>query len=612
MRSLALAALSTSLFSTSRRKWLIPAYFLALTIAVTWPLAVHFRDRVPGFYVADNYEYLWKMWWFKHSLINLGSSPLHAPDIFYPQGFDLAHAELTPLHTIVGLPLTMVWGELVTYNAFALLSFVLGGWATYQLVHYLTHNPWSGILAGTVFALSPYHVVRYGGILPLMAVEGLPVFFLGVELWLGEQRLRWAVVAAFGYALSAWASLYYAFALGLLGALYVLWRLRQTRSLWLTPHLRNGILVLGSLLLLFLLPVIAPQLALGRSVPLAIPLEDVDFWSASLTDYMLPPGLHPWWGAWVRDNLLGVPSEYPQLGLEFVLGVGFVSLLFALFGLRHSRHAAKSGFLLITLTAMVLSWGPRLHIARHPVLIPASQDIVAGFHAVLDHLGTRLPTGEGYPFEEDRGLAIPLPALFLRWLIPPLAGLRAWNRFAVFVSLGLSVLAGFGHSAWLSQLRESSVKRGRTSPLRRALAGTLFVALASFELWPAAIPLQAVNGRPVDDWLARQPGQFTIMELPLTSALSAPQMLYTRYHGKRITFAYGTFFPYYYRQQFPELAQCPETTCLDRLRSWQVRYVLVNLEAIPPESPLPQSVEANASLAFVGQFQNIVVYELVD
>jgi hypothetical protein len=102
------------------------------------------------------------------------------------------------------------------------------------------------------------------------------------------------------------------------------------------------------------------------------------------------------------------------------------------------------------------------------------------------------------------------------------------------------------------------------------------------------------------------------MELPLTSALSAPQMLYTRYHGKRIAFAYGTFFPYYYREQFPELAQCPAQACLDRLRSWQVRYVLLNLEALPPQATLRQTIEASSSLVHVGQFDNIIVYQLLD
>jgi hypothetical protein len=87
-------------------------------------------------------------------------------------------------------------------------------------------------------------------------------------------------------------------------------------------------------------------------------------------------------------------------------------------------------------------------------------------------------------------------------------------------------------------------------------------------------------------------------------------MLYTRYHGKRIAFAYGTFFPYYYREQFPELARCPDEACLDRLRSWQVKYVLVNLEALPPDSALLGSLVANPRLVREGQFDEIVVFAL--
>lgn len=102
-------------------------FYTLLALAVTWPLALHLHDRVPGFFKADNYEYLWKMWWFKHAILDLRQSPLVAPDIFYPMGFQLAHAELTPLHTVLGLPLTAVLGEVVTYNIFALLSFVIAG-----------------------------------------------------------------------------------------------------------------------------------------------------------------------------------------------------------------------------------------------------------------------------------------------------------------------------------------------------------------------------------------------------------------------------------------------------------------------------------------------------
>jgi hypothetical protein len=198
--------------------------------------------------------------------------------------------------------------------------------------------------------------------------------------------------------------------------------------------------------------------------------------------------------------------------------------------------------------------------------------IAAAFNHAMERLGMWLPAHESYAPLSANGITIPLPALFLRWIIPTLTGMRAWNRFAVFVSLGLSLLAGIGFAAWING--ELKPKNTRFMTLLPILG---FMVLAVFELWPVRIPLQPVGPRPVDVWLAAQPEQGSLMELPLTSALSAPQMLYTRYHGKPISFAYGTFLPYWYRQQYPELDQCPAAACLTRLRSWGVSFVLLNL-----------------------------------
>lgn len=576
-------------------------YFALLTAVVTWPLLPHFLDRVPGFLVADNYEYLWKMWWFKHAILELGQNPLIAPDIFYPAGFQLAHAEITPLHTVVGLPLTAIFGEVATYNLFALLSFVLAGWATFLLVNDLTNQPWAALLAGTIFVLVPYHTVRYGGILPQLSIEGIPIFFLGAERWVRAGRWRWILLAALGFAMAAWATFYYAFGLLLIGPIYLIFRLRGTagdRKRWLQAG------VLGLFVALALLPVSIPYWQLGQELSLEIPLDEVDFWSASLTDYLLPAGLHPIWGNWLRTNLLSVPEGFDQIALEFVLGLGFVTILFAVYGLRHSRRKVASAFLMLAVAAVLLSLGPRLHIGRHPLILPAPESIVDRFHQVMNALGQWSPAAESYQALAEDGLTIPLPDLLLRWFLPPLQGLRAWNRFAVFVSFACAVLAGLGFAAW--QKREVVPRTTR----RAELLSVIVIALAIFELWPGQIPLQKIEARAVDGWLAEQPEQFTIMELPMLSALSARQMLYTRYHGKRTAFAYGTYFPSWYRQSFPELAGCPEPECLDLLREWDVHFVLLNTETKEGRSELRENLDRSAQLTYIIELDGIRVYRL--
>jgi len=587
------------------------AFFVILTLTVTWPLALHINDRVPGWFIADNYEYLWKMWWFKHALLDLNQSPLTAPHIFYPQGFQLAHAELSPLHTVIGLPLTWLWGEIPTYNLFAMLSFIITGWATFALVRRLTNSNWAGLLAGVLLSLTPYHVVRYGGIIPLASIEGIPLFFLGLELWFSERRFRWTAVAGIGFVLSAWASIYYAAGLLLLGPICAVVRMRplnqslRDRQNWISI----AILVLVAILALG--PLSIPYIRLNRQVDLSIALDEVDFWSASVSDYVIPSGLHPLWGEWVRGNLLSVSDEYPQIALEFILSASWIGLLFAAYGWRRSPSSARQAIFWLLFAATILSLGPRLHLGRHPVVLPTPKSITDGFHRLMNSLGALLPSGENYQLLETDGVTIPLPALIVRWLLPPLQGMRAWNRYTIFAIMGLSLLAGLGYAAWVTQelAPPSFVKELRQR--RKHIAGAVVLSLALFELWPGRIPLQPVQSRPVDEWLARQPDQFTIMELPLTSALSAPQMLYTRYHGKRIAFAYGTYFPYWYRQEFPELSNCPDSACLELLQSWDVKYLLLNREALPEDSQLEAALNQTAELNRIVVFDEMIVYQLL-
>ncbi len=596
--------------SPLRRHALALSLFTLLTLAVTWPLVIHLFDRVPGWYIADNYEYLWKMWWFRYALLDLHQSPLIAPDIFYPYGFNLAHAELTPLHTIVGLPLTYLLGEVAAYNLFALSSFILAGWAACILVYRLSDSLLAGLLAGTLFVLTPYHTVRYGGILPPTSFQGIPLFFLGLEAWVGERKLRWAALAALGFIAASWAYLYYAVGLALLAPIYLLLRLRPLR-----PRLKErgtwwALALFGALTLAAMAPLAAPYIKLGREVSLTIPLQDVDFWSASVSDYFLPPGLNPLWGSWVREHLLTIPAEYPQIALEFVLAPGFVALLFAFYGWRYARSPARAALAGMAIAAFLLSLGPRLHLlGRYPLILPAPAWLAAFAQRTLDQMGMWLPAKESYQALAGDGLSVPLPALLLRWLFPPLKGMRGWNRFAVFVSLATAVLAGLGMAAWLRREVMPSARPGRR--WTQYMIAALPLLLAVFELWPGRIPLQPVEPRPVDLWLAQQPGQFTIMELPLTSALSASQMLYTRYHGKRIAFAYGTYFPYWYRDRFPELQTCPQEACLERLRSWEVRYVLLNLASEPRGPELEAIMDARIELARLGRFGDIIVYRLL-
>lgn len=189
--------------------------------------------------------------------------------------------------------------------------------------------------------------------------------------------------------------------------------------------------------------------------------------------------------------------------------------------------------------------------------------------------------------------------------------MRAWNRFAVFVSFCVSIFAGIGFSTWYS--KEISQKTQNIFLNRKYyIPVLLIIVIATFELWPKTVPMQTVQPREVDRWLSEKEENFNIMEFPLTSSLSAPQMLYTKYHDKRIAFAYGTYFPYWYRMEYPELEQCPDPDCIDLLKSWDVKYVILSLDDIPKGPKLEKRFKLSKNLKLVHQFENEYIYKLIE
>lgn len=100
------------------------------------------------------------------------------------------------------------------------------------------------------------------------------------------------------------------------------------------------------------------------------------------------------------------------------------------------------------------------------------------------------------------------------------------------------------------------------------------------------------------------------MEYPLNVAMSGPAMLGTRYHDKPIVFGYGTYYPYLYRERYPELMTFPGDSALDRLAGWGVRYIVVHTDALTNEDFTLADVLDEPRLRMVQQFDDAAIFEL--
>ena len=155
-------------------------FFAGATILMTWPLAAHMSSAVIG-WKGDNLYYVWLLGWVKNAL-SAGQNPLVVPFLNFPYGWNLAYTEITPVNNVMGLPFSLALNPVFAYNAVILLTYVLSGVFVYGWVVGMTQNRSAGLVAGALFAFSPYRVAHSYGHLPLMGTQWLVLHYAGLLL----------------------------------------------------------------------------------------------------------------------------------------------------------------------------------------------------------------------------------------------------------------------------------------------------------------------------------------------------------------------------------------------------------------------------------------------
>ncbi len=174
-------------------------------------------------------------------------------------------------------------------------------------------------------------------------------------------------------------------------------------------------------------------------------------------------------------------------------------------------------------------------------------------------------------------------------------------RYGILVNLFVSVLAGIG----LASLARRS---GR-------LAGTVAVvamALVLIDLGPKPLPLSEVEARPVDRWLAAQPGNGAVAQFPFNQMMAPQHTYYTLTHQKPFI---GGFFAAYAPPQFseaaPVLATFPSDQSVAVVKRLRVEWVLVDSTQYKDIASVDQQVQA-LGLHKVGQIGTEYVYQVLE
>lgn len=537
-----------------RHRWPL-ATFTVLTIGFFQPYLSRLRTHVFGGLYMDNLEYTWKLWWFSEALVRRHSTAAWTPELAAPFGFEMARAEMTPAHTLLGLPLTLLLGAPTTYNLLILLSTVLSAFCAYLLAERLTEDRMAGLVAGTLFGFCFYRTLHLGGHLPLMGTQWTALAFYG---WIGVLRYRraWdAFVAGLGVALTAWSSWYYAPILVILLALFTLVLLpyRQPRLL---VSLLGSALVAGGITLALVLPFAQPSLELRSIAGETKHSFDQLLASAATVDNLLYPNF---WHPLVREWI----GPYLRFRGENLAVLGYAALLFGLIGLWVQRRQR-----------MAWAWA---------AVIAAS---------VLMALGPYIRVTDSSP------LTIPGPVLWFYQSVPVLDSIRIWSRMTIFATLGLAVLAAMG----LSRLR---------LPRRPVWVGLVLV-LAFFESIPHPLGMADITARPVEQWLSRQPDRRALMYFP--DVTSPANQFFSSESGRSSLSAYGTFIPRTFFSRVATLRAFPAAETVALLQRWDTGYVVVNKAEMQKqaEAGWQATFDQTPGIAQVYADERHVVYQVLD
>ncbi len=372
---------STSDVSLSRTSWLlIVACYAVVTVWVTWPQAVSWRD-VPMH--QDPYFSIWRLTWIAHQLPR---DPLHLFDtnIFFPTRGTLAFSDAVLFQGLVASPLLWLGiPSVIVYNTLILGSFIVSGVAMFILARALTHSTLAAFVAGLIFSQLPYRIDHF------VHMEILWGFWMPLAVWaflrtVDTHRTKYGILTGAFVAAQALSGIYYA--IFLVTILVVLTVLLAAFGAW--RDLLKGakaFAIGGVIAIVIVLPYMRPYVEGSRAVGTRS-VEEMTHYSATLTNYLSTGGEN-----WLYGSKLAPLGDH-----EKRLFPGFIALALALVGL----------------------WPLDRRKLLFALALAFAVDLSCGYN----------------------GFTFPIVST----LIPPYQGLRVTARAAILAFLFLSVLAAYG------------------------------------------------------------------------------------------------------------------------------------------------------------------------
>jgi len=301
-------------------------FFLACTILITWPSAIHLKSNLIGD-GGDNYQYFGFQHIFKTSLL-AGQYPFQHQTVYrYPFGFDFGLGYDGLFSIITGSLFSLALDPVISYNLTVWLIFVTNCVTAYLLGFRLSRSRLIGIFSGISWGFNFYNLARGGSHLNLQLTAGFPLLILGLMQLKKKINTRSQFLFWFSLILLSLGSLQYLFLALIIICIYLLYLLavppRTQKTIRTSiPHMIIGFLSFSLVFYALYFPYIH-NLIKGRLV-LENRQETYQKFSVSPIDLIIPnPYLHTWFSTYL-------PQLTPS-SIESSIFLGYVEPIMVMF-----------------------------------------------------------------------------------------------------------------------------------------------------------------------------------------------------------------------------------------------------------------------------------------
>jgi hypothetical protein len=583
--------------------------YAALTIALTWPLALGIARHLPG----DFGDPLFTSWVLAWDATHLGRGWWNA-NIFAPHPLALAYSEHFLPQALLAAPIYLTTrNPIAAYNAVFLSTFALSGLGMFLFARELTRSTSAAFVAGLAYAFTPYRIASIPH-LQVLSSAWMPFVLYGLRRHFATGGAAPLAGAAAAWVLQNLSCGYYLLFFSPIVALYIAWEL-TVRSAWRDRRALARIAAACLVVAAATLPFLLPYLELRRLGFSPRSLAETRKFSADVYAYLTAdPNL--WltgsiWRAWPRAEGLLFPgatiaalaavgllrptghrrtddASRPRRDDEAAPGrpggaertaLAAAALVFA--GVAAALllgYAIRLPFLKVASFPRVMIVGAvlattALALSRHARTATAAWlRTPAAWLAVVTIFAVAMSFGPDIRAKGRTVAPSNVYALFYDH-VPGFDGLRVPARYAMIAALGLAGLAAFGIAA--------------VAPRRRTLVAIAASGLIALEAIAAPIPIDQnatdygdASLAPLPPVLdagpalpavyrfaaAQLPASAVLLELPLGEpAFDIRYMFYSTTHWRRLVNGYSGGEPAGY--QF--LAQSLRDIETAPARAWQ-------------------------------------------